>query len=199
MGSPKRLRKKYEMPANMWDSSRIAQQHEIKEKYGLKKMRELWQAESELSRIRKNVREILAGRESEETGRQIISRLASYGIVKPDATLDELLSIGVDSLLERRLQTVVAKKGLARTLKQARQLITHGFIAINGKKVTTPSYEVRTSEESLIGYYKPIDLNAGVGKAEQKAEAEAHAGMPERQAKEAENSDSEKNENTEAS
>ncbi|MGC8547808.1 MAG: 30S ribosomal protein S4 [Candidatus Micrarchaeia archaeon] len=190
MGSPKRLRKKYEMPPNMWDSSRIAQQHEIKEKYGLRKMRELWQAESELSRIRKNVREILAGRESEETGRQIISRLASYGIVKPDATLDELLSIGVDSLLERRLQTVVAKKGLARTLKQARQLITHGFIAINGKKVTTPSYEVKINEESVIGYYKPIDVNAGVGKAEQKAEAEAHADVPENKAKD---------ENTEAS
>ncbi|MEM0147137.1 MAG: 30S ribosomal protein S4 [Candidatus Micrarchaeaceae archaeon] len=162
MGSPRRLRKKYEAPSIMWNNARITQEHDIKAKYGLKTMHEEWLAESELRRIRKNVREILAGRQSEETGKQIIRRLASYGIVSSSATLDELLSINVDSLLSRRLQSVIVKKGMARTLRQARQLITHGFISINGRKVTVPGYLVKTSEESAISYYKPIDINAGV-------------------------------------
>ncbi len=146
MGAPRRLKSKYERPSTIWDKDRIAQERSIAAKYGLTKMRELWIAESELRRIRKNVREILAGREGEETGRQIIQRLASLGITKSDATLDELLSIGVESILERRLQTVVYKKGLARTLAQARQLITHGFISINGRKVTTGAAESAAPE-----------------------------------------------------
>ncbi|MEM3781660.1 MAG: 30S ribosomal protein S4 [Candidatus Micrarchaeaceae archaeon] len=161
MGSPRRLRKKYEAPSRMWNAARIAQEHEIRQKYGLKNMHEEWLAESELRRIRKNVRDILAGRQSEVTGKQIISRLASYGIVSNSATLDELLSVSVESLLARRLQSVVVKKGMARTLSQARQLITHGFISINGRKVTVPGYLVKVSEENAIGYYKPIDVNAG--------------------------------------
>ncbi|MGC9156716.1 MAG: 30S ribosomal protein S4 [Candidatus Micrarchaeia archaeon] len=165
MGAPKRLRKKYETPGLMWNTQRIARHNELKNKYGLKNMREVWLAESELRRIRKNVRSILAGVESEETGRGIIRRLATYGIVSSNATLDTLLSLQPDALLERRLQTVVYKKGLARTLRQARQLITHGFIAINGRKVTSPGYMVRSDEEHAIGYYKPIDLNAGMGGA----------------------------------
>jgi len=175
MGSPKRLRKKYETPAVKGDSLRIKREHEIRDKYGLKNLREVWIVESELRRIRKNVREILAGRESEETGKQIIQRLSRYGIVRPDATLDELLSLSVDSLLERRLQTIVVKKGLARTLAQSRQLITHGFIAVNGRKVTTPSYFVPLSEENAISHYKPIDINAGIKQQSLEQQAAATA------------------------
>ena len=173
----------------MWDTNRINEEHALKAKYGLRKVREVWLAESELKRIRKNVREILAGRLSDETGRQIIARLARYGIVAPTANLDELLSLNVDSLLERRLQTVIYKKGLARTLRQARQLITHGFIAINGKKVTTPSYMVSTSEESTIGYYKPIDITP---QQQQSAQAEQA-----QQNENAENENAEKEEGNE--
>jgi small subunit ribosomal protein S4 len=55
--------------------------------------------------------------------------------------------------LERRLQTLVYRLGLAKTIKQARQLITHGHIAIDGRRVTAPSYIVEKEEESKIGYY----------------------------------------------
>ncbi|MGC8676568.1 MAG: 30S ribosomal protein S4 [Candidatus Micrarchaeia archaeon] len=176
MGSPKRLRKKFDTPSAVWYSSRIIQEHNTKAKYGLKKMREVWIAETELRRIRKNVRGILAGRQSEETGRQIVQRLASYGVVSSTATLDELLSIGVDSLLARRLQSVIVNKGMAKSLKQARQLIVHGYIAINGRKVTVPGYLVKTSEENAIGYYKPIDINAGSNSAAGAQQAASSAG-----------------------
>jgi ribosomal protein S4 len=55
----------------------------------------------------------------------------------------------------------VQKRGLAKTARQARQLITHGFISVNGKKVNSPSYLVPVSEDDSIQYYKKIDLSAG--------------------------------------
>ena len=140
----------------MWDSVRIQREHELKSRYGLKNLREIWSLASEIRRMRKNVREVLSGKASEKTGREVIARLSRYNIVKGDATLDDLLIVGVEALLERRLQTIVFKKGMARTIKQARQLVTHGLISINGKRVKSPGYLVLANEEATIAYYKPI-------------------------------------------
>ena len=54
--------------------------------------------------------------------------------------------------MERRLQTIVYKKGLAKTIHHARQLIVHGHIAINGRRVTSPGYIVRRDEEEMVDY-----------------------------------------------
>ena len=51
-------------------------------------------------------------------------------------------------LLERRLDNVVYRLNLAASRRQSRQLVTHGHIRINGKKVNIPSYLV--SEGDLI-------------------------------------------------
>jgi small subunit ribosomal protein S4 len=101
---------------------------------------------------------------SEEDRKQdadkILAKLARLGVLKK-GTLDDILSLEVKDILERRLQTVVYRKGLARSMKQARQLITHGFISVNGKKVSVPSYFVLSDEEAAVAYTKPIDLSAG--------------------------------------
>ena len=49
-------------------------------------------------------------------------------------------------LLESRLDNVVYRLGLARTRRQARQLVNHGHITVNGKRVDIPSYRVTTGE-----------------------------------------------------
>lgn len=49
-------------------------------------------------------------------------------------------------MLERRLDNAVYRAGFAKTRAQARQMVTHGHIAINGKKVDIPSYQVRADE-----------------------------------------------------
>ena len=162
MGDPKKIRKKYETPSIMWDSIRIQHEHGLKEKYGLKNLRELWILDSELRRIRKNVRDVLSGRSEESVGRDIIARLSRYNIVKSDAKLDDLLVVNVDSFLERRLQTVVLRKGLAKTLAQARQLVAHGLIAVNGRRVTSPGHLVLASEDDALSYFKPINLDQPV-------------------------------------
>ena len=45
-------------------------------------------------------------------------------------------------LLESRLDNVVYRAGLARTRRQARQLVSHGHFTVNGKRVNVPSYQV---------------------------------------------------------
>jgi len=49
-------------------------------------------------------------------------------------------------LLETRLDNVVYRLGYATSRKEARQMVTHGHIAVNGEKVTIPSYHVRPGD-----------------------------------------------------
>ena len=50
------------------------------------------------------------------------------------------------SLLERRLDNVVYRSGLGASRPQARQLVLHGHILVNGKKVDVPSYTVEEND-----------------------------------------------------
>jgi len=51
-------------------------------------------------------------------------------------------------LLETRLDAVVLRLGFAQTMRQARQLVSHGHFSVNGRRVDVPSYQVR--EGSMI-------------------------------------------------
>jgi small subunit ribosomal protein S4 len=52
--------------------------------------------------------------------------------------------------LERRLDTIVFRLGFANARRMARQLVRHGHIAVNGKKVNIPSYQVRVGDEISV-------------------------------------------------
>ena len=84
---------------------------------------------------------------------EVISHLQRAGLLGPDADIDDVLSLKVQTQLERRLQTVVYRKGLARSPKQARRLITHGHIAIAGRRVNIPGYHVTRTDETQVAYY----------------------------------------------
>ena len=56
-------------------------------------------------------------------------------------TGDELMT-----LLERRLDNVVFRLGLAATRREARQLVNHGHFTVNGKRVNIPSYLVKSGD-----------------------------------------------------
>ena len=66
-----------------------------------------------------------------------------FGIAarRPGNTGDALMS-----LLERRLDNVVTRLGFATSRPQARQMITHGHITVNGRKVDIPSYLVKPGD-----------------------------------------------------
>ncbi|HDD69248.1 MAG TPA: 30S ribosomal protein S4 [Candidatus Korarchaeota archaeon] len=155
MGDPKKSRKKWEGPSHPWRKEILAEELELLGRYGLRNKRELWIAKTILRRIRASARRLLALppkiREREE--KSLLNRLYKMGIVpSPDIPLDEVLNLTVESILERRLQTIVYKKGLAKSLYHARQLVVHGHISIGGVRVTSPSHLVSREEEELIGH-----------------------------------------------
>lgn len=53
-------------------------------------------------------------------------------------------------LLERRLDNVVFRAGLARTIPAARQVVSHGHLLLNGKRVDIPSYRVRVGDIAVL-------------------------------------------------
>jgi len=75
--------------------------------------------------------------------------------------------------LERRLDSVLYRMGLASSRAQARQIVRHGHIQVNGKKVDIPSYVVRPGEE--IAVREPSRNNATILAAR---DATAHAPSP---------------------
>jgi small subunit ribosomal protein S4 len=167
MGDPRRLRNKYERPKKLWDVDRLKHDKALESEYGLKNMRELWRATAELKKYRREARRLLSLTEDERKtdAGKILTKLAKFGILKEGSVIDDVLSLEVRAILERRLQTIVLRKGLALTTAQSRQLITHGFIAVNGKVVTRPGYLVNTAEESALSHSKPIELKAKVVEA----------------------------------
>jgi len=155
MGDPKKPRKKWEGPSHPWRKEVLLEELELVGRYGLRNKRELWIAKTILRRIRASARRLLAlppeVRRREEAS--LLNRLYRMGIIpSPDIPLDEVLNLTVESILERRLQTIVYRKGLAKSLYHARQLIVHGHIAIGGIRATSPGHLVSREEEELVGF-----------------------------------------------
>ena len=120
--------------------------------YGLRNKRELWKAQTEVARIRNQARALLAisAEVRHEKERRLLNFLNRLGLVKEGATLDDILNLKIEDLLERRLQTLVMKKSGAKSPYQARQVVSHGHVSIGNRKVNIPGYLVRVDEEQGI-------------------------------------------------
>lgn len=68
-------------------------------------------------------------------------------VAKKKGDTEELLL----SLLERRLDNIVYRLGFAKSRFMSRQLVSHGHILVNNKKLTIPSYEVKEGEIIALG------------------------------------------------
>lgn len=148
MGDPKRQRKKYKTPSHPWQRERLYEELQLVGRYGLRNKRELWRFKTLLSEIRRRARSLLALPPSEREAQEkaLIHRLYIMGVLDKDAMLDDILNLTVEDLLKRRLQTVVYEMGLAKTIHQARQMIVHRHITVNGRIVTSPSYIVKRDD-----------------------------------------------------
>ena len=151
MGDPKKPRKLYRKPKRPWNPEQLMNELELLGRYGLRNKRELWKAETELSRIRHMARTLLALPEDirKEKERVLLASLNRLGLVNANATLDDILSLKVEDLLERRLQSMVMRRYNV-TPNHARQLIVHGHVMIGDRIIDIPSYLVRKDEEDKI-------------------------------------------------
>jgi len=157
MGQPKFSRPKYDSPAHPWKAARIEEEHAIQANHGLKNMKEIWKAKSALRRHRNQAMKLIGRvdmtvehwqREKQDQ----LQSLYNKGLIGNDASIDDILSLTVEDILNRRLQAQVYYNGLAMSMKQARQLVTHGHISIGEQKVSIPSYPVSRVEEDEIRY-----------------------------------------------
>jgi len=164
MGEPKFSRAKYTGPSHPWDGDRIKEEKGLVKKYGLKNKQELWRAQSALRNFRRTARNLQARLRSkdvqaEKESEELIAKLQRIGLLGEDADLNEVLALQVEVLLNRRLQTVVHLKGLAYSVKQSRQFINHGHIALRGRKVTIPGYIIKVEDDEVIAYNDMSPLN----------------------------------------
>ncbi len=143
---PKKNRKKYSRPRKPFDKPRINEENGLKDKYGLKNKREIWKADSAITRIRNIAKKFITKPEKEQ--KLFIERLQKNGFEVNN--IAEVLALDKESWLKRRLQTIVVAKKLALTAKQARQLIVHKHVSIGEQIVNIPSYQVSLDEEPLV-------------------------------------------------
>ena len=154
MGDPKRTRKKFEKPGHPWQKQRIEEEKVLAKGYGLRNKREIWKAESMRKRYADQVRALIAatGGQADREKKQLMQRLYRYSLVSMDAKPDDVLSLSVKDFLERRLQTQVFRKGLARSVRQARQFIVHGHITVEDNALTVPSHLIDRNDEKHLAF-----------------------------------------------
>jgi small subunit ribosomal protein S4 len=154
MGDPKRQRKKYETPRFLWRKDTLQEELKLLGQYGLRNKHELWRHETSLSKYRGIARSLI-GKTPEERAKmenELLTKLKKIGVLQETAALDNVLDLAIEDMLERRLQTIVFRKGLARTIFQSRQLISHGHVTIDNRRVTIPGFIVPKEEETKIIY-----------------------------------------------
>jgi small subunit ribosomal protein S4 len=154
MGDTRRFKKIYHKPFKPWDDVRLEEEKKLRKTYGLKNKMEAYKAEAMLRRFKAQAKKLIAakGAQAEKEKEQLLSRLISLGLTTQSADLDTILGLTINNILDRRLQTLVYSRKLARSISQARQFIVHEHILVNGKKMTAPSYLVKKSEEESIRF-----------------------------------------------
>lgn len=152
MGDPKRHRKKFSKPGHPWQKERIAVEKELLKQYGLRRKYEIWKMDSILRKFLDRAKTIIGQRtrQSEIEKNQMLTRLHIMGLLRKDSRVEDVLNLKLKDLLERRLQTLVCRKQITKTMLQARQVITHEHIVIGSRKITAPSYLVSIEEEPKI-------------------------------------------------
>ncbi|NHJ87305.1 MAG: 30S ribosomal protein S4 [Asgard group archaeon] len=167
MGDPKRIRKKYSTPRQPFEKNRIDHDMQLVGKYGLRNMKSVWKHSTMLRNFRGNARQLLSLPSDErKIGEQeLVGRLQRMGLLKKNATLDDVLELSVEDFLERRLQTLVFRKGMATTPHHARQMIVHGHISIGGQILDSPSYFVTPDEEKVLNFSNDSPFSKSTHKA----------------------------------
>lgn len=152
MGDPRKSKSKYTSPKKPWDKERLDAEKEIVKEYGVVNKTEIYKMNSMLRDFALRAKKLLssASPQAEQEKKELMSKLHSLALTGENAQLDDVLALQLKNIMERRLQTLVLRKGLANTTKQARQFITHQHIKIKDRMITSPSYLVSKEEENNI-------------------------------------------------
>jgi small subunit ribosomal protein S4 len=159
MGDPRKAKKSYTRPRSIWTSDQISSELYVVGSYGLRNKKELWKAQTEIARIRNQARSLLSlpieVRHDKETN--LLNYLSRLGLVTTNSTLDDILNLKIEDILERRLQTMVMKRSNLKSPYQARQIVVHGHVSIGNRKINLPGYLVKKDEElEILVHLNPV-------------------------------------------
>ena len=163
MGDPKFPSKHYNTPSHPWQKNRIEQEKTLIHQYGLKNKREIWKANTKVRSMRRQARKLTANASDEQSQKEkslLLTKLNRLGMLEEGSGLEDILRMEPESFLDRRLQTQVYLQGLASTVKQARQLIIHGHISVDGAVNRVPGMIVTKLQEKMIRYSPLSALNS---------------------------------------
>lgn len=154
MGSPRKQRKKFSKPAHPWQKERILEEKELLKGYGLNRKYEIWKMGSILKNFTRQAKNLITTEnpQVEKEKNQLLTKLSSLGLTGKDAKIEDVLSLTLKDIMERRLQTLVYRKNIASSINQARQFIVHEHISLGDKTITAPSYLVPLEEEGTIQF-----------------------------------------------
>ncbi len=155
MGDPKQLRKKYSTPRHPWMKASIEVEKKVLEDYGLVKKKEIHIASSFLTKYKDIAKKLIATRTNPQAQKekvQVLAKLHRLGLLPAGAELDQILGLELKDVLERRLQSIVFRKGFARSMKQARQHIVHRHVNVSDQEISSPSYLVSLEEEGTVSF-----------------------------------------------
>ncbi|MCK4997471.1 30S ribosomal protein S4 [Candidatus Pacearchaeota archaeon] len=146
MGDIKRKRKMFSRPRKLFDRTRMDEENVLVKRYGLKNKKEIWKAKTAVSKLRRRAKSLI-GKDVEEQ-QVFFDKLNRNGMAV--TSISDVLALTEESVFERRLQTMLFKKKLANTIKQARQLIVHKNVVVDGTIVNIPSFIVTKDLENKI-------------------------------------------------
>jgi len=154
MGDAKKLKKHYNTPRHPWQKARIDTEKKFIIQYGLKNKREVYKHDTQIKSIIRFYKQLNYQTTAQATTEkeQLIARVKKLGYIAENKDDADVLNMTVVNSLERRLQTVLFKKGMARSVRQARQFITHQHVQVNGKIIDAPGYIVPVKDESSISF-----------------------------------------------
>ena len=126
----------------------------------------MWRVQLTLAKIRKAARELLTLDEIDPKrifeGNALIRRMVRFGLLaENERKLDFVLGLTLQKFLERRLQTKVFKKNMARSIHHARVLIKQKHIKVGRQVVDVPSFHVRIDSERHIEFDPNSSLSGG--------------------------------------
>jgi small subunit ribosomal protein S4 len=179
MGSPRKLRREWSRPLRPFDRVRLEYEAGLEKEYGFRKKKEIWNLENYFKNLKRRARNIQATHDQNDE-KILKAKLLRYGFAKGEFTLDDILNMRLEDVCERRLQTILLRKGMATTASQARQFVTHRRVLIGDMIVDQPNYLVDVEQEKKIKL--KVKKEKPAAKAPEKTE-EAPAAKTVREAK----------------